>query len=149
MSPEISERAFEEAIECSLLQYGPDACPGDATTVRESAPPYGDDSASPADDEPLPGGYLRRRPENYDRALCLIPADVLDFLLATQPKEWAKLKQHHGAEVKPRFLGRLSREIGRRGALDVLRNGLKDSGCKFASCGSARRGSRASTSCSS
>ncbi|HEY7698388.1 MAG TPA: DEAD/DEAH box helicase family protein, partial [Vicinamibacteria bacterium] len=56
---------------------------------------------------------------------------MIDFLLATQPKEWEKLRQHHGAEVKERFLGRLSREIGRRGALDVLRNGVKDSGCKF------------------
>ncbi|MYK88953.1 MAG: DEAD/DEAH box helicase, partial [Acidobacteria bacterium] len=52
-------------------------------------------------------------------------------LLATQPKEWEKLKQHHGADIKPRFLGYLSREITRRGALDVLRNGVKDSGCKF------------------
>ena len=33
--------------------------------------------------------------------------------------------------MKPRFLGRLSREIGRRGALEVLRNGVKDMGCKF------------------
>jgi len=123
MTPDISERAFEEAIECALLRHGPDACPGDATAVRESSPPYGD--------EPVPGGYRRRRPEDYDRSLCLIPADTLDFLLATQPKEWAKLKQHHGADVKPRFLGRLSREIGRRGALDVLRGGIKDSGCKF------------------
>ena len=123
MSPEISERAFEEAIECALLRHGPDACPGDATAVRESGPAYGED--------PAPGGYLRRRPEDYDRGLCLIPSDVLDFLLATQPKEWERLKQHHGSEVKPRFLGRLSREIGRRGALDVLRNGVKDSGRKF------------------
>ena len=123
MTPDISERAFEEAIECALLRYGPDACPDDAAGVRESGPEFGD--------EPLPGGYLRRRPEDYDRALCLIPADVVDFLLATQPKVWAKLKQHHGADVKPRFLGRLSREIARRGALDVLRNGVKDSGCKF------------------
>ena len=123
MSPEISERAFEEAIECALLRHGPDACPGDATAVRESGPAYGED--------PAPGGYLRRRPEDYDRGLCLIPSDVVDFLLATQPKEWEKLKQHHGSEVKPRFLGRLSREIGRRGALDVLRNGIKDMGCKF------------------
>ena len=123
MTPDISERAFERAIECALLRHGPDACPGDATEVRESAPEFGD--------EPLPGGYLRRRPEDYDRGLCLIPADVVDFLLATQPKVWEKLKQHHGADVKPRFLGRLSREIARRGALDVLRNGVKDSGCKF------------------
>ncbi len=28
MSPEISERSFEEAIECALLQRGPDACAG-------------------------------------------------------------------------------------------------------------------------
>ena len=82
-------------------------------------------------DEPAPGGYHRRRPEGYDRALCLILADVVDFLLATQPRQWQKLEQHHGADVKPRFLARLSREIARRGALDVLRNGVKDSGCKF------------------
>ena len=123
MTPDISERAFEAAIECALLRNGPDACPDDAAAVRESAPEFGD--------EPLPGGYLRRRPEDYDRGLCLIPTDVVDFLLATQPKVWEKLKQHHGADVKPRFLGRLSREIARRGALDVLRNGVKDSGCKF------------------
>ncbi len=123
MTPEISERAFEAAIECALLRHGPDACPGDVAAVRESPPTFGD--------EPAPGGYHRRRPEDYDRALCLIPADVVDFLLATQPKEWQKLGQHHGADVKPRFLGRLSREIARRGALDVLRNGVKDSGCKF------------------
>ena len=123
MTPDISERAFEAAIECALLRHGPDACPDDAAAVRESAPEFGD--------EPLPGGYLRRRPEDYDRGLCLIPTDVVDFLLATQPKVWEKLKQHHGTDVKPRFLGRLSREIARRGALDVLRNGVKDSGCKF------------------
>ena len=123
MTVEVSERKFEEAIECALLQNAPDACPGDPTALRESPPPYGDDA--------LPGGYRRRRPEDYDRGLCLIPSDVIDFLLATQAKEWKRLWGHHGSEVKARFLSRLSREIGRRGALDVLRNGLKDSGCKF------------------
>ncbi len=123
MTPDVSERAFEAAIECALLRHGPDACPGDVVAVRESPPTFGD--------EPAPGGYHRRRPDDYDRALCLVPADVVDFLLATQPKQWGKLEQHHGADVKPRFLARLSREIARRGALDVLRNGVKDSGCKF------------------
>ena len=123
MTPDISERAFEDTIEAALLRHGPDAPRGGGSTVRESPPTFGDD--------PLPGGYRKRRPEDYDRALCLLPADVVDFLLATQPKEWERLRQHHGADVKPRFLGRLSREIARRGALDVLRNGVKDSGCKF------------------
>ena len=40
MSSEISERAFEEAIECALLRHGPDACQDDVTAVRESPPPY-------------------------------------------------------------------------------------------------------------
>ena len=52
----------------------------------------------------MPGGYRKRRPEDYDRGLCLLPADVVDFLLATQPKEWEKLRQHHGADIKARFL---------------------------------------------
>ncbi len=119
---EISERAFEEAIECGLLQYGPDACAGDATAVRETLPPYGENP---------PGGYHRRKPQDYDRALFLLPRDVVDFVLATQPKEWKKLEQHHGTAVREQFLKRLAAEIERRGALDVLRNGLKDSGCKF------------------
>lgn len=56
---DVSERSFEEAIECSLLQGGPDACPGDSATLRETAPTFGD---AP------PGGYLRRLAEDYDRA---------------------------------------------------------------------------------
>jgi type I restriction enzyme R subunit len=122
VSPGISERSFEDAIECALLQLGPDACPGDAAGVRETRPSWG---------ETLPGGYHRRRPEDYDRALCLLPRDVVDFVLATQPREWQKLTQHHGAAVKEQFLKRLAAEIGRRGTLDVLRQGIKDSGCKF------------------
>lgn len=55
MSPEISERSFEEAIECALLEHGPDACAGDSTTVRETPPPYGDTP---------PGGYRKRKPED-------------------------------------------------------------------------------------
>ncbi|MBU0595366.1 DEAD/DEAH box helicase family protein, partial [Candidatus Bipolaricaulota bacterium] len=122
MSPDISERAFEEAIECGLLRYGPDACADDASVIHETSLPYGNNP---------PGGYRKRKPEDYDRALCLLPRDVVDFVLATQPKEWNKLKQHHGDAVREQFLKRLAAEIERRGALEVLRNGLKDSGCKF------------------
>src|SRR2546425_532594 len=119
---DISERSFEDAIECGLLQSGPDACPGEVPTFRQTSPLYGDAA---------PGGYLKRRPDDYDRTLCLLPRDVVDFVLATQPTEWKKLEQHHGAAVREQFIKRLAAEIERRGALDVLRNGLKDSGCKF------------------
>ena len=97
MTPDISERAFEDAIEASLLR----------------------------------SRYNRRTAEQYDRTLCLLAQDVLDFVLATQPKEWARLAQHHGASVRDQFLKRVATEINRRGTLDVLRQGIKDSGCKF------------------
>lgn len=122
MSAQISERAFEKAIECALLKYGPDACAADPENVRERPPPFGDMP---------PGGYRRRRPDEYDRLQYLIPRDVIDFILATQPTAWKRLGQHYGDDVKERFLKRLSAEIERRGVLDVLRNGIKDSGVKF------------------
>lgn len=127
MIPGISERAFEEDIERILLQDGPDAYldipSAEAGEVREPAASPGDNAL---------GGYRKRSPKvDYDQELCLIPRDVLDFILATQPKEWAKLKDHYGETVKERFLKRLSQEIGNRGTLDVLRNGVKDAGCKF------------------
>ena len=120
MNPLISEHTFEEAIEAALLRHGPDNVAG----VREPPVPYGDPGMRPGD-------YHRREREDYDRALCLLPCDVLDFVLATQPKEWRKLSQHYGAEVKEQFLKRLSSEIERRGTLDVLRRGVKDRGCAF------------------
>jgi len=122
MSPDISERSFEGAIECTLLAHGPDACAGEATIISETPPPYG---------ETPPGGYHRSDPKEYDRKRCLLPRDVLAFIYATQPKEWEKLKQHHSAEVKERFLARLAGEVARHGVLDVLRRGIKDSGCRF------------------
>ena len=124
MNGPISERAFEDAIEATLLEHGPDALPDATGKVGEEPPPCHDPAMRP-------GGYHKRRPEDYDRTLCLLPADVLDFILATQPKQWQRLSQHHGAEVRERFLKRLSSEIERRGALDVLRRGVKDMGCAF------------------
>jgi type I restriction enzyme R subunit len=90
--------------------------------VHETPPAFGDTP---------PGGYRKRSAADYDRTLCLIPREVVDFVLATQPKEWKKLEEHHGSAVREQFLKRLAAEIERRGALDVLRNGIKDSGCKF------------------
>ncbi|MGH9381058.1 MAG: type I restriction endonuclease [Thermoanaerobaculia bacterium] len=120
MSPEVSERSFEEAIACGLLVSGADACAGD---VREPPPePY---------EGLLPGGYQKRTAKEYDRTLCLLPRDVVDFVLATQPQTWERLAEHHGSGVEQQFLQRLASEVGRRGVLDVLRNGIKDSGCKF------------------
>jgi type I restriction enzyme, R subunit len=127
MTTLVSEKSLEDAIECALLAGGPDACAGASAAVAE--PTYAPYAAGVAF---APGGYHRRRADEYDRARCLLPRDVIDFVYATQPKEWTKLQQHHGAQVKEKFLDRLAKEVEKRGTLDVLRHGIKDSGCKFA-----------------
>ena len=123
MKPPTTEQAFESAIECALLDGGPDACPHHQAEVREPSAPYALSFE--------PGGYHRRTSADYDRDLGLIPKDVIDFLIASQPEEWRRLRQHRGAGHRDQFLNRLSGELGRRGVVDVLRNGVRDSGCKF------------------
>lgn len=125
MSVDISERSFESAIGSALVGTATMGLPEGAPMVRETSAQYC------GGERGVPGGYRQHRPEDYDRALCLLPQDALDFVLATQPKEWQRLKEHYWADVKARFLKRVSNEVGRRGALHVLRNGLRDSGCKL------------------
>ncbi len=117
MPVDISEKNFEATVEQVLLDGLPT--------------PKGRKAAPAVEGVYTPGGYRKRKPEHYHRSLCLDPDVVLEFVYATQPQEWAKLKAQHGADLKPKFLNRLAAEIGKRGTLDVLRKGIKDSGCKF------------------
>ncbi len=79
----------------------------------------------------LASGFRKRRPQDYDRTLCLDPELLFDFIRATQIQTWEKLKQQHGPDVKARFLKRLTKEIEARGTLDCLRKGITDLGCHF------------------
>lgn len=89
---DISERHFEDTIEAALLAHGPDSLTGDADTFQEPPLSYG---------QLLPGGYHKRRPDEYNRALCLIPRDVIDFIYATQPKE-GSVRGNYGAIISVR-----------------------------------------------
>ncbi len=62
---------------------------------------------------------------------CLDWELTLSFITATQPDTWRDLEKQHGAQAVEKFKRRLVREIERRGTLDVLRRGVKDSGCYF------------------
>ncbi len=117
MSSRISERSLEEAIEAALV--GGDG-KGEVAETRASW------------SGALRGKYLKRAPKDYDRGLCLLPDDVIDFVIATQPQEWNRLRELHGDDqVHTRFLKRLASEIDRKGTLDVLRRGIKDAGVKI------------------
>ena len=56
---------------------------------------------------------------------------MINFIRTTQPKEFQNLQAQYGAETEQKLLARLSREITKRGTLDVLRKGIKDRGVKF------------------
>lgn len=119
--PDISEKNFETIVESLLLAGGPDD-PEPNRTLRERAVVEGAYTV---------GGFHKRISEQYDKSLCLLPKDVLDFILITQPKEWEKLKRNAPNDTELHFLNRLSEEIRKYGTLHVLRNGVKSLGCKF------------------
>ena len=81
-------------------------------------------------------GYERRDPqEHYDRALAMDRSLVLRFVQSTQPEEWAKLAAHYTASAEETFFTQLAKALKDRGALDVLRKGIKIvPGIKFSLC---------------
>lgn len=120
MTTEVRERKFEEAIEAAL--------------VREAEPAPGkiaEKSAGAATAAAALGDYHKRLSVQYDVDLCLIAGDVMDFITATQPKTSHQFRQHYGDDAREKLLKRISREIERRGVIDVLRAGIKESGCHF------------------
>lgn len=79
----------------------------------------------------LNSGYVKGISDDFDRELCLIKADVLNFILDTQPKEYEKLQKQYGSSTEEKLFYRLSNEIHSRGTLDVLRKGIKDRGASI------------------
>jgi type I restriction enzyme, R subunit len=114
----ISEKDFESTIESVLLAGGVDARP---TGIAEGS------FSGPF----LPGGFRKRKPEDYDRARCLIGEDLLNFLRVSQPKEYGNLLKSQGQAAGEQLLERVCAEISSRGTLDVLRKGIKHLGSKF------------------
>jgi type I restriction enzyme R subunit len=119
MSQQIREKYLEEDIENVLLQeqlIAADRVKGDGKEYTVAGEP---------------GGYSKRSAEDYDKSLCLIPEDLLDFVKATQPEEWRKLKKLEGEDAAKKLLKRVKKQIDRKGTFYVLRNELKLSGCRF------------------
>jgi len=92
-----TEKAFEDAIEASLLTSG--WTKGDAAA--------------------------------FDREKALHPADFLAFLQATQAALLSSLRKQHGAALEAGLVDTLVKSLESRGALDVLRHGIKFFGKKI------------------
>jgi type I restriction enzyme R subunit len=73
----------------------------------------------------------RRGPLRFDPELGLAPAELFQFIRATQAKRWTKLIDLYGGDpdsAQRQFALRVANEIDARGTLDVLRHGVKDRG---------------------
>jgi len=76
-------------------------------------------------------GYVSLPYTAYDKSLCIIPGEFLQFIKETQPEEYESLLVQYGIDTDSKICKRLTDEIGNRGVIDVLRKGFKDRGANF------------------
>ncbi|MBM4456435.1 MAG: type I restriction endonuclease subunit R [Chloroflexi bacterium] len=73
----------------------------------------------------LAHGYAAVDRAGFDRGRAIFPQTVLDFIRATQPKEWAKLEALHGDNTGEQILADLCKWLDINGSLATLRHGFK------------------------
>ncbi len=111
MSTDTSEKGLEALIVADM-------------TARRAAPPSDGFSEAP---EPFVGlhNWLLGDPKAYDRAWTVDLAQLRAFVAATQPDLVAAFDLDQDSPTRQKFLARLQGEIGKRGIIHVLRNGVK------------------------
>ena len=85
-------------------------------------------------DQMKANGWRESNHQDYDRVRCMMPEEVYEFILATQPKEWEKLHAVQGSDAKESLLQRIYSEVSGRGTIAVLRKGVEHLGCHFKLC---------------
>src|ERR1019366_8295830 len=77
--------------------------------------------------EPFAGlhNWILGDPKAYDRAWTADLVQLRAFIAATQPPLLAALDLDHDSPTRQKFLARLQGETGKRGVIEVLRNGIK------------------------
>jgi type I restriction enzyme R subunit len=70
-------------------------------------------------------GWLAGAAKDYDRDYCVDLAHLRAFVEATQPKLAAAFELTQDTPARRAFLARLEKESGKRGVIDVLRDGVK------------------------
>jgi type I restriction enzyme R subunit len=83
---------------------------------------------------PSKGGYIHLLSEQYDKSLCMVPEEVLNFIQDTQPKAYKALHDQYGAQTDQRILQNLKTNIKNYGTLHVLRKGFRDRGQDIKLC---------------
>ncbi|MCP1384062.1 type I restriction endonuclease subunit R [Runella salmonicolor] len=65
---------------------------------------------------------------HYDRTLCLVNHEVIEFIKHSQPESYQRWQIQFGEQADEKLLKRLSSEIQKEGVIKVLRNGIRERG---------------------
>ncbi len=79
----------------------------------------------------LAKGWQAGSVKEWDKALALFPAQILDFIAATQTPLWDSMSEQHGANLQTLLIKELIKELAIKGSLHVLRHGFKFYGKTF------------------
>ena len=78
------------------------------------------------------GDYQEKSPSSYNKDLCLIEEDVIDFVQQTQPEKYQELAEAYYEDTNRKIVENLAKSINTNKTIKVLREGtLKDRGVKF------------------
>lgn len=67
----------------------------------------------------------------YDKELCLVEDDVLEFIKTTQQEQYDKLYTQFETSTDSQILKTIDKTISQRGIIDTLRGGISTRGCNF------------------
>jgi type I restriction enzyme, R subunit len=70
-------------------------------------------------------GWLKGKPDHFDREVALDRDHVLGFIADTQPEVWADLCKQHGSSFEPTVIDWLVKALDTQGTLHLLRHGFK------------------------
>ena len=70
------------------------------------------------------GGYIKGEAAEYDKASALFPADVIDFIKASQPALYQRIEHGQKGKTDSYILTHLQNALDVSGSLNVLRHGF-------------------------
>lgn len=77
------------------------------------------------------GGYIKGDQKTYDRDKAIDMAKLIEFIEATQPKQWKRYLRNYQGEAEKKLYKRFNEEVEMHGLLHVLRKGINDRGVKL------------------
>lgn len=77
------------------------------------------------------GGYTKGDLSTYDRKKAVDMPKLIEFIKATQPKQWDRYVNMYKDEAEKKLYKRLNEEVELNGLLYVVRHGINDRGVKL------------------